>query len=175
MSCVVGLIDNGRVWMGGDSQAIDAVGYQDIDANPKVFHRGNLLLGAVGSIRLRQLLRYEELPSLRVVEPGLSIEVLAEAIRQIAKENDLVTDGEIPGAAVMVGFAGHLALIQTNFGVISPMCGYSATGTGGPVALGALSVLMHSNKSAEERVRQALAASAQWQATVRPPFVIESL
>ena len=176
MSCVIGLVDNGRVWMGGDSIAVDSAGWKVSDNSPKVFRRENYVLGVAGSIRLRQLLRFEALPELRADEPERSVEVLVETIREMAEAKKLLDGaGELPSTGLLVGFAGCLFDVQPNFGVVSPRCGYSAIGVGGPAALGALAILAHSNKGPEERIKQALSASAQFCAMVCPPFVVESL
>ena len=57
MSCVAAVVKDDIVWMGADSAASDG---EDIVVlqNPKIFRNGPLLVGAVGSLRMTQLLQY---------------------------------------------------------------------------------------------------------------------
>ena len=64
MSCVVGVVNKGKVWMGADSAASDGEDMVSL-TNHKVFFCGPLLIGCVGSIRMTQIIQY------RLVVPPL--------------------------------------------------------------------------------------------------------
>ena len=176
MSCVVGLVRDGRVWMGADSAATSPNQAQFILKSPKVFVRGGRLFGPTGSIRLMQLLRFKNFEGLRSDDPEVVAELVAEQIRLLTQEDEgLLNNERQMEAKVLLGCAGRLFIIQEDFGVMEPRQNYTALGEGGPFALGAMSVLVRSDKDPETTLREALGISAQHCATVRPPFVIECL
>jgi len=177
MSCVVGVVQNGCVWMGGDSAATDAGGLQTVCANPKVFRRENYLVGAVGTWRLIQLLRYENLGPLDPANPDISVEVWADDFAEMCRVKALLNaEGEIRDEAmVMLGFAHKLYVVQKDFGVIVSQRGYDAIGTMATESVALGNLWATEGIAGEDRVRLALEASAEFCATVRPPFVIETL
>jgi hypothetical protein len=58
MTCIVGLIDNGKVWMGGDSAGVSGLDVT-VRKDPKVFKNGDFLIGYTSSFRMGQLLRFK--------------------------------------------------------------------------------------------------------------------
>ena len=59
MTCVIGIVDNGKVWMGGDSAAIDSEEETiTLRKDPKVFRNEDFLIGFAGTYRLGQLIQY---------------------------------------------------------------------------------------------------------------------
>ena len=178
MSCVAGLVHEGRVWMGGDSAATSENHAQFILRSPKVIVHYNYLLAPVGSLRLLRLLRFENPGKLPSEDPEAAAELVAEWISSLAEEHGEILSAENEreiGSKVLFGFAGRLYIVQEDFAVMEPRKSYTALGEGGPFAIGALSVLAHSNKNPDAILREALGISAQCCATVRPPFVIESV
>ncbi len=69
MTCIVGLVHEGVVYMGGDSAATSSAYLnQTILATEKVFRNGEFLIGAAGSERASLLLRHSLSPPRNV--PG---------------------------------------------------------------------------------------------------------
>src|SRR5919109_4864584 len=64
MTAIVGLADESKVWIGGDSAGVAGLSLT-VRADEKVFRRGEWVFGFTGSFRAGQLLRY----SLNVPEP----------------------------------------------------------------------------------------------------------
>src|SRR5437868_10225276 len=61
MTCIVGLVQNGKVYIGGDSAGSN--NWQlTIRKDAKVFFNGDFLIGAGTSFRMIQLLRYSFKP-----------------------------------------------------------------------------------------------------------------
>ena len=57
MTCIVGLVDDGKVYMGGDAASVD--GYiVRTSALSKVFRNGPFLIGYSTSWRMGQILQY---------------------------------------------------------------------------------------------------------------------
>jgi hypothetical protein len=62
VTAIAGIVENGKVWMGGDSAATDGWLRQCILADPKVFVNKDFLIGNTGSVRIMQLLEHEFSP-----------------------------------------------------------------------------------------------------------------
>lgn len=180
MSCVVGLVRDGCVWIGADSAATTDEGLQYICKQGKVFCKGTALIGATGSTRLMNLLELEPAP-----EFADDISLVVGWMRKIVEDEG--SEDEDFVLSCLVGLDGKLFVVAVDCGVIEPMQGYWAIGSGGNFALGAMSVLVGRGKplaaviplpeplDAEFIIRTALSVSAQHCATVRPPFVVECL
>lgn len=62
MTCIIGLVDKGRVYLGSDSSGIGGH-IVDIIKNPKVIKKGEFIIGYTDSFRIGQLLFYgDDLP-----------------------------------------------------------------------------------------------------------------
>jgi ATP-dependent protease HslVU (ClpYQ) peptidase subunit len=178
MSCVVAVARGDVIWMGADSAASDG---EDIVVlqNPKVFINGPLLIGAVGSLRMTQLLQHRlEVPkpdwgSDKHIMRYMTVD-LVDAIRKAFGAGGYTVTQEDPasGGIFLAGIQGRIFRFENDLQVFERKGGYEAVGCGSPYALGALATLpvMH----AKEKVRMALAVSASFAAHVRPPYLIMS-
>ena len=57
MTCIVGLVHEGVVYIGGDSAGVGGMSLT-VRADEKVFQNGEFLMGFTTSFRMGQLLRY---------------------------------------------------------------------------------------------------------------------
>ena len=176
MTCIVGLVDGGRVWMGGDSASMGADSLE-IRRDPKVCTRGEYAVGCTDSWRMAQLLRYApgmpnptgDLHRFMVMEFVDWMRTVYREAGWLAKE----TNGEERGGLFLVGVRGHLFTVEADHQVGEPYDRYSAVGTGGPVALGALYAT--AGQEPRERLRTALRAAERMRVGVRGPFRIVSV
>ena len=175
MSCVAAVVKDDIVWMGADSAASDG---EDIVVlqNPKIFRNGPLLVGAVGSLRMTQLLQHR----LEVPHPKLGDDImrymtidLVDAVRKAFMAGGYSVSHEDPGSGgiFLVGFQGRVFRVENDLQVFERKGGYEAVGCGSPYALGALAVLP-ATMYPKDRVRTALSVSASFAAHVRPPYMI---
>jgi 20S proteasome alpha/beta subunit len=178
MTCIVGLIDNDTVYLGGDSAAV--AGWDlTVKKEPKVFRLGPLLIGTTGSCRVAQLLQYRlTVPSLKKVNPEtlyrwVAIDLI-DAIRECLKEaghSKKENEQEVAGGnTILVGVAGRLFTIYDDYGCIEPALPYEAVGCGAPYAKGTLWAT--ESVSPMERVEMALRSAETFSAGVRGPFTI---
>lgn len=182
MSCVVGLAHHGRVWLGGDSAA--NYGPQRVQyRTPKVFRRGQFLLGVVGSFRLRDILHHDmNLPRRR---PRQSVEnfivsAFVEELRLTCEllKFDLPSEGiepsEAPGSgAALVAYGGRLFVLDWDYHVGEVHDPWMALGSGAEFALGSLYTSRNEHDpywSPELRIRAALEAAAKYTGEVQAPF-----
>lgn len=178
MTCLVGIEHDGCVTIGGDSAGVSGHALT-IRADEKVFRRGEYLFGFTSSFRMGQLLRY----ALDVPAPktgnlhAFMATTFIDAVRSTLKAGGYteIANGRESSGTFFVGIRGRLFAVYDDHQVARASAGYSATGSGGNVAVGSL----HSTKNLildpRERARLALEAAADLTSSVAPPFVIETI
>lgn len=176
MTCIVGIIENKKVFIGGDSAGVS--GYDvKIRKDPKVFKVGDFVIGCTTSYRMVQLIRFSFKP------PPVSSDIdfheymctqFVNTLRTCFKEGGLTEIDKCVETAgeFMVGYMNKLAVVQSDFNVREVFEDFQSIGCGQPYALGALKI-MDSNLSAEQKILKALEIATHFSAGVRPPFIIE--
>jgi ATP-dependent protease HslVU (ClpYQ) peptidase subunit len=177
MTAIVGLVDGGRVIIGGDSAGV--AGLQSTErADVKVFNNGPYVMGFTTSFRMGQLLQYALVPPKppRRDVFGFMVTEFIDAVRDCLKSGGYASkDSDVEsGGTFLVGVHGSLYEIGSDYQVGIPADGYAAVGCGDDVALGALFATRGSDLTAEERVTAALLAAAHHSAGVRGPFALVS-
>jgi ATP-dependent protease HslVU (ClpYQ) peptidase subunit len=174
MTCIVGLVDDSKVWIGGDSASAD--GWTVRASNyPKVFRVGEFVLGFTTSWRMGQILQYHlsiEPQNEHQEDFAYMTRVFIEAVRSCLKEFGFtkVENNKEEGGAFLVGYRNRLYSINSDFQVGEMADGFDAVGCGSEFALGALAAL--EDLPARKRVERALEISAKFSGGVCPPFVI---
>jgi ATP-dependent protease HslVU (ClpYQ) peptidase subunit len=175
VTCIVGLVDGGKVVMGADSAA---VGGLDISnrKDVKVFKNGDFVIGCTTSFRMIQLLQYKmnaprRHPDVDVMR--FMVTDFVEAVRTLFREGGFTTKQlEVEsGGTFLVGYAGRLFRIDSDFQVGERADGFDACGCGESYALGAMACTP--NEPPKDRLRIALETAAHFSAGVRGPFVFE--
>jgi len=147
--------------LAGDS----AVGSSSTCAEPKVWRRGNVLVGAAGGCRACNVVEALQFATYTGGDPYHFVrdefaQALAGAFR--------ATGAPPAGLSVLVAVGGALVEIDDEFGVTQPGRDYTAIGCGADVALGALHALRRLKPKA--RAMQALEAAAAHHGKVKGPF-----
>lgn len=178
MTCIVGLVSNGRVFIGGDSAGVG--GYSlTVRNDRKVFTVGDFVMGFTSSFRMGQLLAHSFHPP----KPRQGVDVFAymvtdfvDAARQTMKTGGYakVKDSHSEeGGTFLVGYQARLFCVESDFQVGETVHGFDAVGCGDQLALGSL----HSTSSMEDpeaRIREALRVAELCCAGVRAPFFVQS-
>ncbi|MGH2481035.1 MAG: hypothetical protein ACRDHW_15375, partial [Ktedonobacteraceae bacterium] len=145
MTCIVGLVEDGKVYIAGDSAGI--AGWSlTLRKDAKVFRNGAFLIGGTGSFRMLQLLRYAFAPPAFPVWSGENTlekymaTTFVNALRDCFKAGGFAqkTSEQESGGHFLVGVRGRLFLIDADYQVGESLAGYDACGCGSDVALGAL-------------------------------------
>lgn len=178
MTCIVGLVHKGTVYMGGDSAGVG--GYSlTVRKDTKVFHNASFLMGFTSSFRMGQLLRYAFSPP--DYDSSVSLEkfmatTFIDAVRACLKEGGFASkSSEVEaGGYFLVGFQGRLFYIESDYQVGEALDGYDAVGCGSDVALGAL-YATSARVTPRKRILLALQAAERHNAGVRAPFTVEAL
>ncbi len=174
MTCIVGVVENGKVWIGGDSAGVS--GYHlVVRADPKVFTNGDFVMGYTSSFRMGQLLAHRFQPPKRHADQDVyayMVTSFVDALRQCFKDGGYAgKDGEREqGGTFLIGYEGRLFQIEDDYQVGESIDGYAACGCGSQVALGALYLTSPGNP--KDRLYAALKAAEHFNAGVRAPFKI---
>ena len=181
MTCIVGLVDNGNVWIGADSVGVG--GFDATDrVDEKVFVRDGLdrmIMGFTWSFRMGQLLRYKlKIPErpVNMPVPEYMMTHFVDAVRDCLKAGGFAQKNlEVEqGGVFLVGYAGRLFQMEQDYQVGERRDGFDACGCGANYALGSL-FSTDPKSHPRWRVRRALEAAERFSAGVRRPFKIQEL
>lgn len=177
MTCIVGLVSDGKVLIGADSAG---VGGLDISnrRDVKVFTNGDFVMGCTTSFRMIQLLQYKLNPPKRHPDVDVMrfmVTDFVETVRSLFRDGGFATKREEAesGGTFLVGHAGRLFRIEEDYQVGEREDGFDACGCGESYALG--SMAMTAGLAPEDRVRKALETAAHFSAGVRAPFVFADM
>lgn len=174
MSCVVGLLHEGHVYIGADGFATTEDGERRPIVTDKIIRNKNYLIGYTGSVRTGQIL------DPHYFNPPDVIEDFVEALREhlYAKGCVATTEGGInmQSCNFLIGYKHRLHEILMDFQLNEVMGNFTAIGSGASYAMGALYVLDKTNKIAPStKVELALDAAAEFHVTCGPPFTWDKL
>jgi hypothetical protein len=174
VTCIVGVEQGGKVYLGADSIAIED--YQAFSIlDPKVFAVGEFVIGFCSSLRVGQLIRYGlQAPSHPKGKGDMDYLVMdfMDALRALLRDKGVLkkeNDEETFDGKLLLGYRGHLYYVDEDFQVGRVKEGYCSIGAGSDVALGSLFSTEHISDP-HERMTIALNACVRWNAGVRPPF-----
>jgi ATP-dependent protease HslVU (ClpYQ) peptidase subunit len=188
MTCIVGYVENGTVWIGGDS--VGSSGHLEVEYSPadtKVFIREDILFGCSGSHRTCQLLRHVLVVPKKTQgqeDSEYIYGVLIPAVVKCFKDNEAIVikdcrvDGEL---GVLFGYNGKLYALHGYFSAMQPCTPYFASGSGREIAFGSMYAFEqyqfnHKNKmTAEERIGRSIDAAKQFCSGVGGAIYIMSL
>lgn len=180
MTCIVGVVAGGTVYLGGDSAGSNG-SLTVVRSDAKVFRKeprqGEAwVLGYTSSFRMGQVLRF----SLKIPERGEErlfdfmctsfIDAVRDCLKKAGfaeKEKEAETGGQF-----LVGHAGHLFFVGSDYQVGEMSDGYFAVGCGDAIALGSL--YSTEGRRPDYRISAALEAAEHFSTGVRGPFVMEN-
>jgi ATP-dependent protease HslVU (ClpYQ) peptidase subunit len=148
MTCIVGIVKDGKVWMGGDR--LVSSGETKFTGCPKVYilkwdSKPEFLIGDAGGHRASDIVQTMDIIGSDLDDPYLNVvKVLIPSIRKALIENGAMgkfDDGTDQGNAMLVGHRGRLFRVCSAFSVAEPAEGYSAVGSASDIAFGAFSAM----------------------------------
>jgi ATP-dependent protease HslVU (ClpYQ) peptidase subunit len=164
LTCIAGVVSNGKVYIGADSAGVGPNEELQLRKDSKVFRNGEYLVGVSGSWRANQILKYAKL------DPG--------PIKEVNPFKHLVTSF-LPGIRTMdlpenfellVGFRGRLFHVYGLSQVSEEIADYEACGSGSQVARGSLYTSARTALTPAARIMYALEAAERFCSGVRSPF-----
>ena len=155
MSCVVGLLQNGKLYMGSDGIATTEDGEKRPVICIKVFTNKKYLLGYSGSVRHGQLV------GPRHFDPPTNVLDFPDEIREIFEEKGAILSTERRLYELLIDFQ-----MNEVFG------SFTSIGSGAPYAMGSLFATQKWN-SPEKRIKNALDAAFEYDRSCGEPYTIE--
>jgi ATP-dependent protease HslVU (ClpYQ) peptidase subunit len=175
MTCIVGLVDKGDVYIGGDSAGVAGLSLS-IRADEKVFGNGPFIMGFTSSFRMGQLLRYKFAPPAQTIHQDdmeYMVTSFIDAARTCFSQNGFGDKDATIGGTFLVGYKSKLYTVESDYQVGIPKITFDAVGCGSDLALGAMYAT--EGMSPEDRINTALSAASSFSAGVAPPFIILKL
>ncbi len=177
MTCIVGLIDKNKVYIGGDSCGVLSNGDRWVRKDPKVFKVGEFSIGYTTSFRMGQILRFKFKPS----KPPRDNEKLYEymvvkfvdELRKTFQKAGFGSTGQgngDEGGLFLVGIRNRLFKVESNYQVAETADKFDSVGCGYPFALGSLEST--GGDTPLRRILQALATAAKFHGGVHAPYRI---
>jgi ATP-dependent protease HslVU (ClpYQ) peptidase subunit len=172
MTCIVGIKSEQGLFIGGDSAVSSANLVQTI-ADPKVWKKGQFIIGFAGSLRVGQIVKYNlKIPPFNKKEPTeYMVTAFVNAMRKALKNAGAAREHqkeEEQENQFLIGFKNRLFEIDEAHGVCEVGDEYISIGSGTEYALGSLHTTK--GKPSEMRIIAALEAAAYFSEGVRPPF-----
>lgn len=171
MTCIVGIMARGKVILGGDSAAFDdSAAAVSVRPGVKVFRLSKgIIAGFAGSFRLGQIVRWQ-MPEL-TPEPTEEWMVTAFIPELVTVLREAGLKKNTIAGQMLLGISDQLFIVESDFHV--GCCEtYQSIGAASGPALGSL--YSTEGKQPLVRLRMALDAAAQHNASVRGPFNFES-
>lgn len=182
MTCIVGMIEKGYVWLGGDSCAADEGSAYEVRSAPKVFAKGSMLIGACGSIRILQVVQHT---MHQPAHPkGWStmkylVNAWVPALRKSLMDGGVIPkdeDAVLPDSGLLLGYRGELFTVEDDGHIGQTDLPYASVGSGTHLALASLcqQEILNDQRPAKQRLINALEIAEAHVMNVRGPFTIIS-
>lgn len=181
MTCIVGLVDGEKVYIGADGVAVAESGLVSVYTDKKLINNSGVLIGVAGSPRIAQLIRYSFIrPAYETDKYGDDVHrwvatEFVDALRVIVGDEKNKEEFKESNTSFLIGFKGRLFQVHNNFVVKEDTCGYDAMGIDPSIALGVLWTTRDRDIPPETRVELAMEATKFHNAFVQGPFLIESI
>lgn len=177
MTCIIGLEEEGRIYIGGDSASVKGWEVRKL-AYPKVFVNGPFIIGYTTSFRMGQLLQYklklDEPKNRNAGDDGYKFIAtkFIDAVRKCLREGGFtkVENNTEEGGSFLVGYRKNIYEIASDFQVNRLSDGLYAIGSGASYALGAMKA--QGNLDPSHRITKSLEISAYFTGSVLPPFTV---
>ncbi len=183
MTCIAGIKDKDRVWIGADSFG-STNSYGMVYNNKKVFKlkdNKNMLVGYTTSFRMGDLLEYskgliDEISVLKneKIDREYIVTKIIPGISRLFCDNKFETNdnGEASGGNFLLANNTDLYLVQNDYSVLEPKEEYISCGSGMYFALSSLYSTKNTDMPPVKRIKLALETAEHFQINVRRPFVI---
>jgi len=171
MTCIVGLVQDGRVLIGGDSASTSG-DYTVLCKYGKVFRVGEFIFGVSGSWRVLQLLKYSfNIPPVEGDIMRYMCTTFVTSLRGLISDNDVKIGDDGEWFEFLVGWDEHLFKVCCDYQISTTLDDYNACGSGMDYALAAF-YNMDLDMCATLKVERALETASKFCNSVSPPFSI---
>lgn len=175
MTCIVGIINKNKVYIGGDSAGVTETEYRE-RADSKVFIKDSMLFGFTSSFRMGQLIRYTlKIPkqTKNMDDYTYLVTLFIDSLRDCLKKGGFAQkiNEEESGGTFLLGYKNKLYTIYSDYQVSECLDNYTSVGCGSKYALGSLfsTMILEDTRT---RIKLALESAVKFSNGVLPPFNI---
>jgi len=156
MTIVIGLIQEGIIYMGSDRSMSDLYSISS-PITPKIKKNGQFLIGYASSRGTGQIAHYMDFPNVlkKDVDKYMRTEFIFALKKEIDKFGLDISDDDKAAADFLVGIHGRLFDISTNEWQVNEYDKYTAIGAGSSFAIGSLDT-SESWKDPVKKIKKAL-------------------
>lgn len=177
MSCIVGIKHKRKIYMGADSCVTEGDKVLTLK-DPKIFKRGEFLIGFCGDLRAGQLLKHT-----KISKDINSIDKFVEFMKDLFKKEGIIRKGKdidepalLMDAEFIVAHKGRMYVIGADLSIVEDgKNDYCAIGSGSSFALGSLYATRNTKIIPRKRLLNALKCSAYFDPGVSAPFRVYSV
>lgn len=175
MTCIVAMIKDNIVYMGGESAGTNEYFHQNLRRDSKVFRKGDMVIGFTSSFRMGSILRYKfvvpDKPTNQTIDEYMNTTFI-DAVRKLFKVEGFATieNNSESGGNFLVGYKGRIFVIEEDYQIGESLEPFFAVGCGAQLALGALSAMYESDWDNPRILEIALNAACKYNAGCRGPF-----
>lgn len=177
MTCIVAISHNNKVYMGGDSAAVDEdSSIVSSRKEPKVFLKNGYLLGYSGSFRFGKVIQHSFNPP-KISDDNIDRflnTTFVNSLRECCELNKIDPSSEEDSSEMIVGVAGRVFEFCNDWHLGEDINNFNAIGSGTKFALGSL-YSTRRIKSPSARIQLALESAEKFSPSVRGPFTILEL
>ena len=175
MTCIVGISDKGKVYIGGDRGASDGSAIISL-VTPKVYIRDEWIFGYAGSMGIGQIMQIITIPILKEKEdPFIVLRMdIVDQFKSIM-DSQGISITEDNDTDILIGIRGRLFEFSPADWSVAEVK-ETAIGSGGNFALGSLyTSSLYTNILPIERIESALDAAITYSPSCQGPIDILSL
>lgn len=172
MTCIVGIAQEGIVYIGGDRGASDGSSIASL-ATPKVYIRDEWIFGYAGSIGIGQIMQIIDIPILKEDDdPFLVLRMdLVDQFKNMLEHNG-ITMNEDNDTDILIGCRGRLFEFSPSDWSVAEIK-ETAIGSGGNFALGSLCTSsLYIDQDPIERIGMALGSAITYSPSCQGPIDI---
>ena len=174
MTCIIGLEEDGRVYIGADSCTSNGGFDRDSVLDKKIFRKNGFIFAHTGTVRAKQIIEHLiDFPSPKTFDDNFVINKIAEPIRSKFKEigySEIKDNQESTEDGFIIAYKQSAYFIYSNYTVSRNKDGLITAGCGGRFARGAMLALK--DLPPIERIERALEIASICSVAVESPFEI---
>ena len=172
MTCIVGIVDDDTVYIGGDRSVSDGASVMSL-STPKIYIRDEWIYGYAGSLGIGQIMQIIDIPILKKDDdPFMVLRMdMVDAFKSMMDNQGISIDDD-NDTDILIGCRGRLLEFSPADWSVAEMK-ETSIGSGGNFALGSLYTSI--DKDPIDRIGLALGAAITYSPTCQGPIDILSI
>jgi len=175
MTCIIGLEQDGKVYVGADS-LVGNGGWarKELVPNPKIFQKHEIIIAGTGDLRAMQIVKYLiNIDHPKKFDEEYVIKNISEIIRLKFKDigySEIKDNCEKSFTYLLVAYKDKMFKINGQYAVSRRKDGLICLGAGEDFAFGAMKAF--ENLEPENRIRKSLEIASYYSGAVMEPFTV---